>query len=409
MNCLHPIYLKNPRYEALRQSIGWRERLCLNGRQIAEKLKRKYNRPTLESIGLELDSLSVSIDTNKWRKMLELTPEWVVAPCRKCPNCLKKRKFEWRGRLLKEFEYQEMFGSNILMVTLTYSNEYIKTAKETYSRDIAKFFDGLRGKFRRSIRHWCIAELGEKTGRFHVHCILFDAPQELLEWSTSTPFGYKAIATCKNGEKHGFCPHLYKYWPKGLNDTTRVHKQGMTYVTDYVTKQDSKGKYGYFRGAIYCSNGIGIHPESEDFIQIYQKMKSDINLGRYPTFRYGNFEFPIPQYLYNKVVDVFDKMLISYTSSAFALQRGGKFNIQSRYFDNVDDYYNALKSMYGDVYNIQTQLEEQLSDINEFERFKKITHDFIYSRQFLESEGLIYEDYLSDGQYRDCHGNLTPF
>lgn len=396
MNCLHPISLPNPRVRVLLDR--------LNGiGEVRQPIERSFNEldKSLKDGKIDRSSLSKRIKylrslqnlderTDLVVRELDIIPWDIFVPCRICPNCLKKRQWEWRGRLIKEFQHQTMLGHNCAMVTLTYAPEYIADAKETYASDIASFFDGLRSKFRRSFRHWCIAELGEKKGRFHVHCLIWDVPESFFEWSVNTPFGYKSLHKCKNGQWAGYAPILYKYWPKGLNDTTLCSINATTYVTDYLTSQDEKGKSRYFKGKIYCSNGIGMHPDSDDdFWQIYCKIRDDVKKGIYPTWKYGNFVFPVPTYIYNKCVDRFDKMLIQYCSSMRSLRGGGKFECNGHRFESMSDYYSFIKSFYSGVYNVITQEEELFLEDRKFRDFKSLVLAYIESSEYKENELLL--------------------
>lgn len=402
MNCLHPISLPNPRVRVLLDRLN-------SVSQIRGPIHRSFVEidKSLKDGNIDRVSLSKRIKylrslqdlderTDLVVRELEIIPWDIVVPCRTCPNCLKKRQWEWRGRLIKEFQHQTMLGHNCAMVTLTYAPEYIKDAQVTYASDIASFFDGLRSKFRRSFRHWCIAELGEKKGRFHVHCLIWDVPESFFKWSVNTPFGYKSLHKCKNGQWAGYAPILYKYWPKGLNDTTLCSINATTYVTDYLTSQDEKGKSRYFKGKIYCSNGIGMHPDSDgDFWQIYCKIRDDVKKGIYPTWKYGNFTFPVPTYIFNKCVDRFDRMLIQYCSSMRSLCAGGKFECNGHRFESMLDYYNFIKSFYSGVYNVITPYEDLYLEDRNFSHFKSLVLAHIESSEYKENE-LMLNDYCDE-------------
>lgn len=402
MNCLHPISLPNPRVRVLLDRISGNA-FCR--KHITEKLI-KFSNDTVEkgkfNYKLLAERLKLLRQHNNLDEVikdaiteLDIIPWHIVVPCRTCPNCLRKRQWEWRGRLIKEFQHQEMLGHNCAMVTLTYCDDYIVDAPDTYGADIAKFFDGLRGKYRRSFKHWCIAELGDKKGRFHIHCIIWDVPKEFFKWSEVTPWGRKKVAKTKNNRLHGYCPILQKYWPKGIIDTTEVEINCMSYVTTYLTNKDLDGKSTYFKGAIYCSNGLGMHPDSDDdFWQIYLKIRDDVSKGKYPTWRYGNFDFPVPTYIYNKCVDRFDRLKIQYVSQLRA-EREGKFNFLKRRFHSAVEYYEVLKNFFGKIYKIETPTEEIIRVDAEFSKFKSLVLAHINSDEYKENE-LKLNDYCDE-------------
>lgn len=135
--------------------------------------------------------------------------------CRKidCPSCKELRRFEWLGRLAAE----AFTAKAVRFVTLTYSDEYLKSGVGLPPEHIKKYVRQRRRKY--SFKHYTVGEYGEKTGRPHWHSIQFYedvVPSEVLDFSM-LQFGWgkgnsqyeipRSIA--------GSCAYLYDYVDKG--------------------------------------------------------------------------------------------------------------------------------------------------------------------------------------------------
>lgn len=265
---------------------------------------------------------------------LDNIPSHIWVPCRRCPACLKLRAAEWQGRLIREYEYHHKLGCKTLFLTLTYEDKYISNAHNTYSSDIATFFDSLRSKFRRSIRHFVIAELGDEKGRFHVHCLLFDAPGILCP--------HRHLKRTKLGILHGSNDILKARWKKGIVDCSWVQgAKGAAYVAKYVGKQKPNEFNRHFKSTIYASNGLG-------YIDISQYEVDSIRnaclRGDIPFYYAGGRQFSYPYSVLKKYCSNFERMCLSCTVSTQVGNLGGSFVFQDRRFRSFADYDNIVKS-----------------------------------------------------------------
>lgn len=118
----------------------------------------------------------------------------VPVGCGKCIECLKKKARDWKVRLHEEIQHDDT-GK---FVTLTFSDESllmlendlldksknIEDKRYNYqsaihpnliaSRAVRLFLERWRKKYKKSVKHWLITELGSnKTERLHLHGILF--------------------------------------------------------------------------------------------------------------------------------------------------------------------------------------------------------------------------------------------
>nr|WAE43745.1 MAG: replication initiator protein [Microviridae sp.] len=170
----------------------------------------------------------------------------VPVGCGECIECRRQKSRTWNIRLQEEIKSNK----NGQMVTLTfntqalqklYTDEKINT-KTAYERDnkVAKiairyFLERWRKKYKKSLRHWLITELGHgKTEHLHLHGII---------WTDKTK---EAI---QERWQYG------NVWAGYNNQRTYVNAQTVNYITKYVTKIDTQHKY--YKPRILTSPGIG--------------------------------------------------------------------------------------------------------------------------------------------------------
>lgn len=169
----------------------------------------------------------------------------VPVGCGNCIECRKQKSREWQVRLNEEIRENK----NGKFMTFTFTNESIKELKQKlYEKlegiitpnkiieneiailGVRLFLERWRKKYKKSIRHWLITELGHTgTERIHIHGIIFTN---------------ETIDTITNIWKYG-----YVYMGEYVNEKT------INYMVKYVTKTDKDHK-GY-KAVILTSAGIG--------------------------------------------------------------------------------------------------------------------------------------------------------
>lgn len=162
---------------------------------------------------------------------------WVPVGCGCCIECMKQKAREWKIRLTEELKVQKY----PYFVTLTFSPDSLQKLTEEKNLSecnaiaciaIRRFCERWRKKYKKSIKHWLITELGhEGTERIHIHGILFPEftiDNELLE-------------------------NMWQYGQIRIGDfcTNRT----INYIVKYVTKIDTDHKN--YKPDIFCSAGIG--------------------------------------------------------------------------------------------------------------------------------------------------------
>lgn len=169
--------------------------------------------------------------------------------CGRCKECAKKKANNWRIRLYEDIKDQHIYG-RAYFVTLTFNTESLQELsnltneiKNIYDKDnaiatiaVRRFLERWRKKYKKSIRHWLVTELGgEYSQHLHLHGIIYT--------------------------KEDF-ENIRKYWKYGYVYPTKttvkyniVNKATINYIIKYCTKIDKK--HIYYKPIILCSSGIG--------------------------------------------------------------------------------------------------------------------------------------------------------
>ena len=149
----------------------------------------------------------------------------------------EKKAREWRIRLAEEIRHNKSY-----FVTLTIDDDNLETLKNELGvktvkgneNNIAtlalrKFLERCRKKTGKSLKHWCVTELGEDRGRIHLHGIFFgnQAAELVIEkWK----YGYVFIGNY-------------------------VNEKTINYISKYMLKDDLNNRE--FTGKVLTSAGMG--------------------------------------------------------------------------------------------------------------------------------------------------------
>ena len=208
--CLYPKLIKNPRYKANKK----------NGGKIPEIIDR--------------------------RALV------VPASCGKCMECRRKKANEWKVRLQEDIKV----NTNAKFVTLTFSEESLKELKECamakngYALEneaavigVRRFLERWRKKYKKSVRHWLVTELGQNnTERIHIHGIIWTE----LDSEISRIWKYGNINIGSNKWADG------KLIYKGIH---YCNAKSVNYMVKYLNKADPKHKE--YRPKTMTSPNIG--------------------------------------------------------------------------------------------------------------------------------------------------------
>ena len=172
----------------------------------------------------------------------------VPVGCQQCIECKKQKARDWQARLYEEIKA----NNNGHFVTLTLSDKSYATLNNEinpeingYERDNAiitlatrKFLERWRKKYKRSVRHWFVTELGHNgTENIHIHGIMW-TNENIDSLDKIWQYGY----VWKGDEKYG----------KRIN---YVDESTVTYIVKYISKTDFKHKY--YKSKVLTSSGIG--------------------------------------------------------------------------------------------------------------------------------------------------------
>lgn len=234
--CLYPTFIKNPKYKPNKKNKG-KPPVCRD--------RRLYYIPT---------------------------------KCGCCIECRKEKQREWRVRL--EEELRSNYG---YFITLTISPEEIKNLEEKTglnwkenpneiaSKGLRLFLERVRKNTGKSMRHWCVTELGEDNNRIHLHGIFF---------------GQRSAELIKKHWKYGFI-FIGQY----------CNSRSVNYMTKYMLKVDIK--HPEFKQIVLASPGIGAgYMDRLDYLWQKQNYKK-IEVATY-TFRNGT-KMTMPKYYKDKI------------------------------------------------------------------------------------------------------------
>ena len=249
----------------------------------------------------------------------------VPVGCQKCIECKKQKSREWQVRLHEDIKHNK----NGKFVTLTFSNESIKELTneikgiDGYDLDneIAKiatrrFLERWRKKYKKSVRHWLVTELGGNgTENIHLHGII---------WTNESAEEINRIW------KYGFT------WVGDKKNNGYVNEKTINYIVKYINKVDKQHKE--YNSKILTSAGIG-----RNYINRIDATKNKYNETETKetyTTKQG-IKLPLPIYYRNKIYtdEEKEKLWINKLDKEERYICGEKINIK----ENEDNYYKTLE------------------------------------------------------------------
>jgi len=244
----------------------------------------------------------------------------VPVGCGKCLECRKQKSRQWQVRLQEDIRVNK----NAKFVTFTFSERELQKLDNEikglsgYDRDneicrlaVRRFTERWRKKYKKTIRHWLVTELGsQNTERVHLHGLLWtDETKEVIE------------------EKWNYG----KIW---IGDY--VNGKTINYIVKYINKVDKAHKE--YNSKIFTSKGIGGNYMQRKDIERNKYVKGE-TIETYKT-RQG-IELALPIYYRNKIYSDEEKELLWLE----------KLDEQVRYLDGVrvdisegeEEYYKLLE------------------------------------------------------------------
>lgn len=147
----------------------------------------------------------------------------VQLPCGQCIGCKLERSRMWAVRIMNEAQLYEQNS----FITLTYADQYLPSDLSLKKHHFQKFMKKLRfAHSNQTIRFFHCGEYGEKYGRPHYHCCLFNYDfQDKKPWKKS------------NGQQLYISDELQKLWPLGHSSIGSLTFESAAYVARYITKK----------------------------------------------------------------------------------------------------------------------------------------------------------------------------
>ncbi|AXH76574.1 MAG: replication initiator protein [Microviridae sp.] len=256
---------------------------------------------------------------------------FVPIGCQKCIECKNMKSREWQTRLQEDIKENR----NGKFITLTYSEEALKAFTKTITRfkeikyydlqneiatiSIRLFLERWRKKYKKSIRHWMVTEIGGKhTERLHMHGIMWtDHPEEIEKiW------------------QYGWVWRGYEQEEKGKYENY-VNAKTINYIIKYVTKIDEK--HPDYKSIILTSPGIGDRytKKGDHYNNKYNGKETD-ETYRLPTGQ----KMALPIYWRNKIYtdEEREKLWLHKLDEGYRYICGEKVHGMER-----ETYYNLLE------------------------------------------------------------------
>ena len=145
MPCSSPIWIRNRRYFDKKNP-------CRNGSDVAKS----------------------SLALRPW----DIARQWLMVPCGKCEDCLRRQRNDWFVRLERELARCKANSQQSIFITITIAPKYYEEALLDPTKFIRRFNERIRHKIGHSFKHAFFQEFGThpETGtepRLHFHGFLF--------------------------------------------------------------------------------------------------------------------------------------------------------------------------------------------------------------------------------------------
>lgn len=253
----------------------------------------------------------------------------VTIGCNKCMECTKKRARHMAARLYEEIDHDKKG----ILVHLTITDEnYMKLkneitpSKTIYGNDNAiitlatrRFLERWRKKYKKSIKHFFVTELGQNnTERIHIHGLVWTS-QPSDEINRIWQYGITRINNPKE-------------------NTGYVNTQSINYITKYISKPDKKHKL--YTPKILASPGIGKNFSTKKHNISKFDIKNTETIYKTPSGHITD----LPQYFKNKI----------YTEEE-------RSKIWSQKLDSEHTYINGHRIKKKDEATIQQALEHAIT------------------------------------------------
>lgn len=276
MACSHPIWIRNRRYS--QKGVPFRE---------------------------YADYAKSSLALAPW----DISRQWLMVPCGKCEDCLRRLRNDWFVRLERELTRCKHEHHQAIFVTITIAPKYYDRALSDPSWFVRKWLERVRHKIGHSYKHAFFQEFGShpETGlepRLHFHGFLFGLDvlySELREAVGDLGFIWLAKA---NPRRARYC---VKYVVKQIGCPPEVADKTVVYNGKPCKLSSLLQHRRYTRK--FVSAGVG------DFLGYMPRPSACTSSWSYFDIKTSvNYNYSIPRY-YNKYLKREDEVIRSVTAS----------------------------------------------------------------------------------------------
>lgn len=293
MACSHPIWIRNRRYS--RRDVPFRE--------ISDYAK---------------SSLALA----PW----DIARQWLMVPCGKCEDCLRRLRNDWFVRLERELTRCKHEHHQAIFITITIAPKYYDRALSDPSWFVRKWLERVRHKIGHSYKHAFFQEFGShpETGlepRLHFHGFLFGLDVLYSELRKAVgDLGFIWLAKA-NPRRARYC---VKYVVKQIGCPPEVADKTVVYNGKSCKLSTLLQHPRYTRK--FVSSGVG------DYLGNHPAPSTSVTSWSYLDIKTGvNYNYSIPRY-YNRYLQPKDQIIRSIRSSD-AYSRFGRSALVRRVVD----------------------------------------------------------------------------
>lgn len=248
---------------------------------------RRYSRRDVPFSFIE-DAAKSSLALAPW----DISRQWLMVPCGKCEDCLRRLRNDWYVRLERELAHCKAEQRQAIFVTITINPKYYESALQDPSSFIRKWNERIRHKFGKSVKHCFFQEFGThpQSGsepRLHYHGFLF-----------GTGLLYNQIRSCVadlgflwlTKASHKRCRYAVKYVVKQIHfDACSIEGKRVTIDGKDRLLADVLSDRRYTRK--FVSPGVG------NYLGLRPRPSARVTSWDYLDFKSGRtFSYAIPRY-----------------------------------------------------------------------------------------------------------------
>lgn len=248
---------------------------------------------------------------DKWTSHDYYDDPFIFVPCGRCEACRKKHANDWRVRLTKELELGN--HRSCWFITLTVDGPNYHSFVSNTSRFIRLFLERYRARYKRSLRHWFVTELGDDNGRLHIHGFVFDCRCSIREFTKLWGYGITNVQINPDLDVIGY---LIKYMLKPC-------------------KYDES-----FYPSVFCSSGIGKQYLTPRSFRLHRTQTN-------PIIRVGRFIYSLPRYYFAKIFDSVNYRHFLKIQSIFNPRRRRYF-FRGIFYSSYDSYATSVRLFFED-------------------------------------------------------------